>query len=343
MSLFVDIEKNFGDFDLKIKFETNQNAASLLGASGSGKSVTLKCIAGIITPDKGKIILNGRTLFDSERKINVRIQDRNVGYFFQDYALFPNMNVRKNIILGMKKYGKEFDQESKLAEVSKMLGIENLLEHYPNQLSGGQKQRVALARILVNNPEIILFDEPFSALDEFLRTRLQMEMKETLQKLNKEAIIVTHNRDEAYMLTNQTILIDKGTVVESSGTKELFANPKYLESAILTGCKNYAKAEIRGNEVLVPEWGISFSNIKDIEKDIKYVGIRAHRFYEDKHGYDIEIIDVIEQPFENLIRFRFKNQVRNSPPIYWLVSKDDKKVVTTKKINVDPKDIMLLK
>lgn len=344
MSLFVDIEKKYSDFNLKVKFETNENVSSLLGESGSGKSLTLKAIAGIITPDKGKIILNNRVLFDSEKKINAKIQDRHVGYFFQDYALFPNMNVRQNILMGMKKYPKEFDRESKLAEIAKMMHIENLLEHRIHQLSGGQKQRVALARILVNDPEIILFDEPFSALDEHLRTRLEMDTKELLDNLNKEAIIVTHNRDEAYTLSKQTILLNKGEVVEVNNTKELFKNPLYLKTAIITGCKNFEKCEQTKEGLFVPNWGITLK-AKECDHDINYVGIRAHSFKLEKadNMFDIEVVDVIEQPFENLIRFRFKNQNKDTDLIYFLTKKDKTDYKKISKIGINKEDILLLK
>ena len=344
MSLFVDIEKHYSDFNLKIKFETNENISSLLGESGSGKSLTLKAIAGIITPDKGKIVLNDRVLFDSENKINVKIQDRNVGYFFQDYALFPNMNVKQNILMGMKKYPKDFDRESKLIEIAKLMHIENLLSHLIHQLSGGQKQRVALARILVNNPEIILFDEPFSALDEHLRTKLEMDTKELLEKINKEAVIVTHNRDEAYTLSKQTILLNKGEVIESNKTKELFKNPKMLKTAIITGCKNYEKCEKNKDGLFVPNWGITF-RVKDNIDEINFVGIRAHSFKLEKadNTFDIEVVDIIEQPFENLIRFRFANQDKNTDLIYFLTKKDNTDYFKIKKIGLNKEDILLLK
>lgn len=343
MSLIVDIEKNFGEFKLKVKFETNSNLAALLGASGSGKSLTLKSIAGIITPDKGRIVLNGRTLFDSEKKINVKIQDRNVGYFFQDYALFPNMNVRQNIMMGLKKYPKDYDKENELKKITKSLGLENLLEHNIDQLSGGQKQRVALARIIVNNPEIILFDEPFSALDEHLRTRLEMDMKEMLESLDKEAIIVTHNRDEAYMLSKEIILIDNGEVIEQNSTKELFKNPRYLKTAIITGCKNFASCQIKDNLVHVGEWGVTFK-VNKIDKDVKYVGLRAHSFApkEKENSFKVKVVDVIEQPFENLVRFKYEGQI-DSKLIYYLAPKDGTDYLKIKKLGIKKEDILLLK
>ena len=197
----------------------------------------------------------------------------------------------------------------------------------------------------MNDPEIILFDEPFSALDEYLRTRLQMETKEILEKFNKEAILVTHNRDEAYMLTNQTILIDKGEVVETNSTKELFMKPVYLKTAILTGCKNYAKCKVSQSKIDIPEWGISMLNKKGLDKDIKYVGIRAHSFseLEEQNQNEIIIKDVIPQPFENLVRFKFKIQDENSQFIYWLTSKEKNNLANIKKLGFKNTDILFLK
>lgn len=328
MHLKVDIEKDFGSFHLKVKFETKDIMTALLGASGAGKSVTLKCIAGIIHPDKGHIELNGRVLFDSEKKINLPIQQRHVGYFFQDYALFPNMSAKQNIYQGMKRFGKDYDRDGEYKKIAKLLSISDLDQQKPYQLSGGQKQRIALARILVNQPEIILLDEPFSALDEHLRTRLQIEMREVLAKLNKQSILVTHSRDEAYMLTQKTIIVSSGAVVEFGPTKEIFAAPEKMETALITGCKNISECEIKKDQVLVKKWGIAIK-YPGFARKIKFVGIRAHTFKieEKENSQEIEIVDIIEQPFENLVRFRFKDQDKNSEPLYWLV---DKKVDVSK-------------
>lgn len=343
MHLKVDIEKDFGSFQLKVKFETKDLMTALLGASGAGKSVTLKCIAGIIHPDKGHIELNGRVLFDSEKKINLPIQQRHVGYFFQDYALFPNMSAKQNIYQGMKRFGKDYDRDGEYKKIAKLLSISDLDQQKPYQLSGGQKQRVALARILVNQPEIILLDEPFSALDEHLRTRLQIEMREVLAQMNKQSILVTHSRDEAYMLTHKTIIVSTGAVVEFGPTKEIFDAPKKMETALITGCKNIAECEIKKDQILVKKWGIAIKYPR-FAKKIKFIGIRAHTFKseEKENSQEIEIVDVIEQPFENLVRFRFKDQDKNTEPLYWLV---DKKVDVSKvqKIGFKTESVLYLK
>ena len=190
MSLQVEIEKKLNDKVLSVSFDTEgkQGITGILGASGCGKSMTLKCIAGIETPDRGKIVLNGRVLFDSGKKINLRVQDRHVGYLFQNYALFPNMTVEKNIAAGFKyRPGQKMTAEEikkQTADYMELLHVAELKSSYPGKLSGGQQQRVALARILASDPEVLMLDEPFAALDEFLRWKLELEdiIKERLTK-----------------------------------------------------------------------------------------------------------------------------------------------------------------
>ena len=345
MSLYVDIKKDFGSFKLNVRFETNDEVTSLLGASGTGKSMTLKCIAGIEKPDSGVIALNGRTLFNSEKHINLPPQKRRVGYMFQNYALFPNMTVRQNILCGMHNQGKEVDKEAKLIEIAKKLKIEDLLRHRPHQISGGQAQRVALARILVNEPEIILLDEPFSALDEHLRNRLQVEMKENLVEFNKEAILVTHNRDEAYVLSQNMVVLSNGESIVQGKTKELFENPIYLDAAIITGCKNYAPCVVKDkHSVEVPSWNITLKFKDEVDPLINYVGIRAHEFDENEkeNRNKIKVLEVIEQPFEIQVRFKYENQSEDSEELFWTFKKDSQPFVDAKHLGIKSENILLL-
>lgn len=198
MSIEVDIKKRFGDFKLDISFKADNEIVALWGASGVGKSTTLKCIAGIEKPDEGRIVLDGNVLFDSQKKINVKTQLRKVGYMFQDYALFPNMTVYQNIaITGADKvHVDEYIQKFKLE------GLEKL---YPYQLSGGQKQRTAMARMLITNPSLVMFDEPFNALDSELKKELRTEVKEILKSTNRTTIIVSHDMDEVRFFTENII------------------------------------------------------------------------------------------------------------------------------------------
>ena len=161
MSIFVDIEKNLGDFHLKVNFSAEDEVLALLGASGCGKTMTVKCIAGIETPDRGKIVLDGVTLFDSEKHINVSPQQRRTGLLFQNYALFPNMTVLQNIRTGARREKNAARREELVQNILDSFGLAELTGRYPHQLSGGQQQRVALARMLVSDPHIVLLDEPF--------------------------------------------------------------------------------------------------------------------------------------------------------------------------------------
>lgn len=349
MSLIVRIKKDFGSFKLDVNLSNEGGVRSLLGASGAGKSLTLKCIAGIIKPDEGYIELNGRVLFDSTNKINLSPQKRHIGYMFQNYALFPNMNVYQNIMTGLHS-NKELSKEEKINrvnEIIKSFQLEGLERHKIDEISGGQSQRVALARIMVADPEIILLDEPFSALDEHLRTKLEMDMKEFLSKFMKDVILVTHNRDEAYVLSNTTSIIDKGSVIVSKPTKELFKNPEYLSAAILTGCKNNVRCEVNdSHRIYIPEWDLELKTKQEISEDISYIGIRAHNFSLTKGDFSSEVkdVEVVEQPFEYLVRFRFKGQKEGTPKVLLLVAKDSKlNESKIKNISFNEDSILLLK
>ncbi len=328
MSLSVDITKKYKSFKLSVKFETSDNKIGILGASGCGKSITLKAIAGIIVPDSGKIILNGRILFDSERKINLPPQKRRIGYLFQSYALFPNMTVEQNIKAGMSG---NHDQKNKkirtLIEKFHLIGLE---KHYPNQLSGGQQQRVALARIMASDTDVLLLDEPFSALDFFLKEQLEKQLQDMLKDYNKDVILVTHNRDEAFHFCQDLYIMDNGNLVCSGKLKDIFRDPKYLLAARLTGCKNISKAErLSSHELYAKDWNIKLYVEQEISEDLCYVGIRAHYLEALSHKDDVnimelELIDVIEEPFEVNVMFcnKDKNYSSAEHMIWWKLPKE---------------------
>ncbi|MGL5312586.1 MAG: sulfate/molybdate ABC transporter ATP-binding protein [Peptostreptococcaceae bacterium] len=315
MSLFIDIEKKLENFTLKVKFEQKDGILGFLGESGSGKSMTLKCIAGLEKPTKGKIILNDRVLFDSDKKINLSAQERKVGYLFQNYALFPHMTVTQNIELALTNLSKE--EKSKISkEYIERLYIKGLENRYPWQLSGGQQQRVALARALATSPEILLLDEPFSALDHHLRSNMEKELLNILQDFKGDAVFVTHDIEEAYRVCDDIMVYDKGLGLKKRDKKDLFENPRCLAEAKITGCKNISKAiKIEEYKVKALDWGIEFLLDKAVDDNIEYIGIRKHH---------IEIIESEESVAhnENTIMFDSYNIIEN-PFSYTLYVKNE--------------------
>lgn len=328
MSLFVDIKKKLKGFSLDVSFETNGEYLGILGSSGSGKSMTLKCIAGIETPDEGRIVLNGKVLFDSYRKINLKPQDRHIGYLFQNYALFPNMTVEENIGIGLLT--SKIEKERRVSEIIKKFHLQGLEKKYPNQLSGGQQQRVAMARCIIYKPDILMLDEPFSALDAHLKEKLQSEVLEFLKLYDGEVLMVTHSRDEVYKFCNNIVIIDKGNSILLGNTKEVFRDPKLMEAAMLTGCKNISRCKVvSSNKVYAIDWDITLEIEKEIPKEINYIGIRAHsfeivntNFKTEKNILDCQIDKIVENVFEYSILLKNKNK-ENQNTILYKIKKEE--------------------
>lgn len=273
MALSVDIVKRIGEFKLNVSFDTDDEVLALLGASGCGKSMMLKCIAGIEKPDRGKIILNGRTLFDSERKINLKPQKRRVGYLFQQYALFPNMTVLQNIECGLRE---KQDSEQKIKEMIALMKLEGKEKSKPSELSGGQQQRVALARILVNRPDVLLLDEPFSALDAHLRFQTEREVAEIIADYGKTTLLVSHDRDEVYRLSDKVAIMNNGKIEKLGERHEVFDLPYTVNGARLTGCKNiYPVEKVDECHVYSKDLGLTLKT-GTVDDDISAMGIRMN-------------------------------------------------------------------
>ena len=325
MSLKVDITKNFPDFQLRVRFDNDNQSVGLLGGSGCGKSLTLKCIAGIETPDSGRILLNERTLYDSEKGINLTTQQRRVGLLFQNYALFPNMTVRENIELGIREKKK---RKAQVEGLTVLLQITELLERYPGQLSGGEQQRVALARMLGSEPELLLFDEPFSALDSFLKDQLQQELLELLQRLTKDIIMVSHSRDELYRFCKKIAVISQGQLLEFGSKEEIFARPAHRSTMRLTGCKNSSRArKVSEDTVEALDWGLQLKTDRPIEKEICFVGIRAHNLKPgtgmEENSLPVALSGIAEGPFENRIMLQGISPSLEKVHLQWIVSRKD--------------------
>ncbi|MGI6229780.1 MAG: sulfate/molybdate ABC transporter ATP-binding protein [Tractidigestivibacter sp.] len=278
MALSVDIEKRLGSFSLRVSFSVDRpdEIVALLGPSGCGKSMTLKCIAGIVTPDRGRIVLDDRVLFDSEARVNLPPQKRRVGYLFQSYALFPNMTVLENVVAGAAGSTRGEREERARKQIS-VMRLEGLEDHRPSELSGGQQQRCAMARILASEPDLILLDEPFSALDGFLRWQLEMELSDTLRQFPGGAVFVSHNRDEVYRLCDSVCVISEGKSDPKVGVKELFARPSTLGAALISGCKNVSRAsQAAPGELDCTDWGVTLKTSLPVPEGVSHVGIRAH-------------------------------------------------------------------
>ena len=279
-TLEVDITKRLGSFSLDVSFaiERPDEIMALLGPSGCGKSMTLKCIAGIERPDSGRIVLGGRTLFDSSAHVDLPPQQRRVGYLFQSYALFPTMTVEQNVRAGAAGATRE-ERSARAAREIAAMRLEGLEHRKPAQLSGGQQQRCAMARILASDPELILLDEPFSALDGYLRWQLELELADVLRGFPGGAVYVSHNRDEVYRMCDTVCVLDRGRSDAKVGVRELFASPATLAAALISGCKNVSRARVAGPGLLMcDDWGVTLETSLPVSEGVTHVGIRAHYF-----------------------------------------------------------------
>ncbi len=327
MSLKVDIKKRLKGFNLGVSFETSSEYLGLLGASGCGKSMTLKCIAGIETPDEGRIVLGDRVLYDSEKKINLKPQERNVGYLFQNFALFPNMTVEENIGAGLKFPKKE--KKEIVGEMINLFHLQGLEKKYPGQMSGGQQQRAALARCIAYKPDVLLLDEPFSALDTHLKSQVQAEILELLKLYHGEVLMVTHSMEEAYKFCKNLVIIEDGSSILFGDTKEIFKNPERVSAARLIGCKNISSCLVlSSNRIYAHDWDIEIELNKKIY-DIGFVGIQSNSFEiadeSDKNDTNIiecKIIDKIEKIQGYTIIFQNKKSEKVTNYMYFDIKKE---------------------
>jgi molybdate transport system permease protein len=267
--------RRYADFALNAEFATTGARLGLLGASGSGKSLTLRCLAGIETPDRGRMVLNGRVLFDDVEGINLPPAERRIGVLFQDYALFPHLTVADNIGFGLSG-APGAEREQRVAEMLRLVHLEGLRERYPEELSGGQRQRVALARALAPRPDALLLDEPFSALDPHLRRQLENQLREALRGYPGAVVLVTHDMEEAYRLGEELVVLDGGRVIAAGDRQRLFKRPGSVAAARLTGCKNIFAVAAGGDGWLsVPQLGIGLAGADPAGPPPTHVGIRA--------------------------------------------------------------------
>ncbi|MDO4502392.1 MAG: ATP-binding cassette domain-containing protein [Coriobacteriia bacterium] len=293
MSLEVNIRKKLASFDLVVDLTAESETVGFLGASGCGKSYTLRCIAGVETPDEGRIVVNGKVFFDSEQKINLSPQQRKTALLFQNYQLFPNLTVEQNVGAGI---GRDVSKEERKAIVTgelKRFGLEGFNDRYPGQLSGGQQQRVALARMLASRPGILMLDEPFSALDAHLKSVLEQNLVSLFDAFEGTILYVSHDIDEALRFCDRIAVVEEGKIVEMNSSQGLVTNPESTAGIKLSGCKNVTDARKVGpRTVRVPRWGVDLHTAVDVPDDVRSVGVRAH------------CIHVADGPGENNFRMR---------------------------------------
>ncbi|MDO4560928.1 MAG: ATP-binding cassette domain-containing protein [bacterium] len=312
MSAIVNFKKKLGSFSLEVDFEAGNEVLALLGGSGCGKSMTLKCIAGIVTPDEGRIVVDGVTFFDSKKGINLKPQQRRTGLLFQNYALFPNMTTRQNIMTVFEHgAGRSANKEERYQEIAKRFFITGLEDHYPSQLSGGQQQRVALARIMASDPAVIMLDEPLSALDSFLHWQLELKLARILREYSGTTLYVSHNRDEVYRLCDRVCVINQGQSEPVKTVAEFFDAPPTLAAAILSGCKNFSRADLVDRfHLRARDWNMVFKCAGAIPENTRYVGVRAHYLIpvpeneRDENTIRGEILEVRDDVFSAIITVR---------------------------------------
>lgn len=346
MGIEICIKKQLGDYCLNVEFDSNSGRLAMLGASGSGKSLTLQCIAGIINPDSGRIVINGKILFDSQAKINISPRERKVGYLFQNYALFPTMTVTQNIGVGVKD---KKDASVKVKDLIKKYNLEGLENLYPRQLSGGQQQRVALARMMASEPEIILLDEPFSALDHHLREQMRREVHSYLKDYKGIVILVSHDRDEVYQLSQEMVVIHEGKSVAWGKTTELFARTENFYVARLTGCKNIGMISAEKEGCYIKEWDLNFPILQKTQC-FTHVGIRAHHIRvkkpEKEPYFELPVSELTVEEGLWECTISFKTSPSATENLLWKVSKTQWENLKFKELRILyllEKDLLLLR
>ena len=351
-SLEMDVERRLEHFTLNVRLSASNGALGLLGPSGAGKSMTLRLIAGVVTPDRGRVVLNGRTLFDSTTGINIPPAQRRVAIVFQDYALFPHMTVEENVAFGLHALPAD-ERRRRVQQQLERMRILELAGRYPDQISGGQRQRVAIARSMVIGPEALLLDEPFAALDPHLRRQMEERLRADLASFSGVVVFVTHDMEEAFRFCSELLVLNEGRVLAVGPRQQLFENPRSVAAARLTGCKNITEARrIDARTVEVPAWECTLHLATPNESPVGHVGYRSHyfRFEQDgeKNVFPCWLVERSEAPHEMTLYLRL-HRAPQPGDLHHLqadLPKEKWRVLNAKpqpwKIQFDPAQLLLL-
>ena len=325
VALEVQIEKKLSGFTLQAEFTAGNAPLSILGPSGAGKTMLLRCIAGIVRPDSGRIALDGLVFFDSALGIRIPARERGLGLLFQHYALFPHRTVAENISFGLRHLpaAERTARQKNLIQRTHISGLEG---RFPHELSGGEQQRVALARALAIEPKALLLDEPLSALDTHLRSHVEVLLQETFASYRRPTLLVTHNIEEAYRLGEQLLVLSRGRIAAMGNKQDIFRHPPTREVAQLTGCKNFSRVRaISENVVQALDWGCRLQVSHSISRPPAFVGIRAHHigFAESSNSdsppentFPCWLVRSSETPFRMTLYLRLNQSPEDSPEFH---------------------------
>jgi molybdate ABC transporter permease protein len=308
-TLEIQVEKALEKFNLQVDLCAGTGAVGLLGASGAGKSMTLRMIAGVVAPDSGRIVLNGRVLYDSATGCNVPSARRRIGVVFQDYALFPHKTVAENVGFGLSALP-ERERRARVERQLNLMHIAELADLYPKEISGGQRQRVAIARCMAIEPDALLLDEPFAALDPYLRRQMEEQLRETLTTYNGVVIFVTHDMEEAFRFCCDLLVLDSGRVIARGPKHELFERPRTVVTARLTGCKNIVHARrAAADQIAVDAWNCRLKAASPVSGTLTHVGIRSHQIVfqqaaEAVNTFPCWLVSTSEAPHEMTLYLR---------------------------------------
>ena len=319
MALELTLEKQLAGFPLELSLSSDSRRIGILGPSGCGKSMTLKMLAGVVSPDRGRIRVDGRVLYDSEKRICLPPRERQVGYLFQNYALFPAMTVAQNIAAGL--HCPKGERQARVGELIRRFRLEGLENRRSGQISGGQQQRTALARMMGAQPQTILLDEPFSALDLALREAVQTELLEFLSDYPGQVIMVSHSLEELYRFCGFLAVMERGRLLAAGDRDQVFRNPGSVPVARLVGCENILPARrVDGHRLYLTDWGVTLTTAWPVPENAAALGIRAQALTPAPEPGENRIPVLLRSRTET--PFRCRNQAvppqkPEAPPIWW--------------------------